>query len=165
MDQPLDAGLACLGCQPLGTLDVQGMKGLRSVFYVKTDRIHRTVRASKRVCDRSFVVNISFDRSCGSSRAKSPLARSGCLDAIRTESPRVRRRRTTRRPRNPVPPNTAMVRSFVAAMAQIRQLTVQVPSTACLLTTDDNVAYLIQMGTNIDAIRTDHLTPLQFDQQ
>ena len=58
-----------------------------------------------------------------------------------------------------------MVRSFVAAMAQIRQLTVQVPSTACLLTTDDNVAYLIQMGTNIDAIRTDHLTPLQFDQQ
>ena len=62
MDQPLDSDLPRLGCQPLGTLDVQGMKGLRSVFYVKTDRIHRTVRASKRVCDRSFVVNISFDR-------------------------------------------------------------------------------------------------------
>ena len=38
----------------------------------------------------------------------------------RTENPRLRRCRTTRRPRNPVPPNTATVRSFVTAMVQPR---------------------------------------------
>src|SRR5687768_11393375 len=38
------------------------------------------------------------------------------------ENPCLRRCRTTRRPRNPVPPNTATVYSLVAAMAQIRQL-------------------------------------------
>jgi hypothetical protein len=46
----------------LGTLDVQGMKSLRSVLDVKTDRIHRTVSASKHTRDRLFVVNIRFDR-------------------------------------------------------------------------------------------------------
>src|SRR5262249_30429597 len=37
---------------------------------------------------------------------------------MRTENPSLRRCRTTRRPRNPVPPNTATVRSFVTTMAQ-----------------------------------------------
>ena len=39
-----------------------------------------------------------------------------------------------------------MVRSFVAAMAQIRHFTIQVPSAACLLTTGDDIAYFLQMG-------------------
>src|SRR5262245_44766537 len=38
------------------------MKSLCSMFDVKTDRIHHTVSASKRACDRLFVVNIRFDR-------------------------------------------------------------------------------------------------------
>jgi hypothetical protein len=62
VDQPLDPGLACLSCQPLGTLDVQGMKSLCSVLDVKTDRIHHTESASKRARDRLFVVNVRFDR-------------------------------------------------------------------------------------------------------
>ena len=62
MDQPLDPALACLSCQPLGTFDVEGMKSLRSVLDVKTDRIHHTVNASKRTRDRLFVVNVRFDR-------------------------------------------------------------------------------------------------------
>ena len=62
MNQPLDPGLACLSCQPLGTLDVQRMKSLCSVLDVKTDRIHRTVSASKRTRDRLFIVDIRFNR-------------------------------------------------------------------------------------------------------
>jgi len=54
--------------------------------------------------------------------AHEPYAtRSGCRDAIRTLNSRLPRRRTTRLPRNPVPPNTVTVRPFVAAMTQIRQ--------------------------------------------
>ena len=46
----------------MGTLDVQGMKSLRSVFDVKTDRIHHSVSASKRTHDRLFIVDIRFNR-------------------------------------------------------------------------------------------------------
>ena len=62
MDQTLDHSLACLSCQLLGTRDVQGMKSLRSMLDIKTDRIHRTVSTGKRMRDRSVVVNIRFDQ-------------------------------------------------------------------------------------------------------
>jgi hypothetical protein len=39
-------------------------------------------------------------------------------------------RRTTQRPRNPVPPKTVTMRSFMAAEAQIRQLTPELTSIA-----------------------------------
>src|SRR5262245_20238073 len=65
-------------------------------------------------------MSAATDLSCGSSTATSASPRSGYLDAIRTEKPHLRRCRTTRRPRNPVPPNTATVRWSVTAMAQPR---------------------------------------------
>ncbi len=43
------------------------------------------------------------------------------------KKPALRRRQTTRRPRNPVPPNTTMERSCMVAMAQIRLLTTEQP--------------------------------------
>src|SRR4029450_4852323 len=61
------------------------------------------------------------DCSRGSSGPNCLYPPSGCLDAIRTRNSRERRCRTMRRPRNPVPPNTAMVRPFVATITQIRQ--------------------------------------------
>jgi hypothetical protein len=63
--------------------------------------------------------------------------------------PRSRRCRTTRRPRNPVPPNTVTVRSFVAGMLKFASScrstpdrTVQVTCDACLLPTINDVGYL-----------------------
>src|SRR5215467_4730179 len=38
------------------------MKSVRSVLDVKTDRIHHTVSASKRLRDRLVIVNVRFDR-------------------------------------------------------------------------------------------------------
>ena len=62
MDQPLDPGLVCLSCQPLGTLDVQGLKSLRSVLDVKTDRIHHTISADNGIGDGPFIVDVGLDR-------------------------------------------------------------------------------------------------------
>ena len=63
MNKPLDTSPVCLSRYPLGRLDVNGMKSLRSVLDVKTDRIYNAVGAGKRIRDRSFVVNIGVDGS------------------------------------------------------------------------------------------------------
>ena len=47
MNQPLNAGSLRLDCDPVGGLDMNGMKGLPPVFNVKTDRIHRAVGAQQ----------------------------------------------------------------------------------------------------------------------
>src|SRR5438552_7136269 len=70
------------------------------------------------------------DCSWGSSGPNCLYPRSGYLDAIRTGNSRERRCRTMRRPRNPVPPNTVMVRPFVATITQVRQFTSEL-LTAC----------------------------------
>ena len=62
MRKPLHSGSTCLNGNPLGRFDMHGMKSLRSVLDIKTDRIHRTVSTGKRMRDRSVVVNIRFDR-------------------------------------------------------------------------------------------------------
>ena len=61
MDEPFDAGSVCLSCNPLGRLDMHGMKGLPSVFDIKTDRIYHTVSASKCIGDRPLIVNVGVD--------------------------------------------------------------------------------------------------------
>ena len=47
MHEPLHSGSARLSCNPLGGLDVHGMKGFLPLLDVKTDRIHHTVSANK----------------------------------------------------------------------------------------------------------------------
>ena len=47
MYEPLHSGLACLSCNPSGSLDVHGLKGFLPLLDVKTDRIHHTVNATK----------------------------------------------------------------------------------------------------------------------
>jgi hypothetical protein len=49
MDEPFDPGSLRLSCDPLGRLDVDGMKRLRSVLDVKADCVHRAVSISKRL--------------------------------------------------------------------------------------------------------------------
>ena len=58
MNEPLDTGPARLHRHSLGRPDVNGMKSLRSVLDVKTDRIYNAVSAGKRIRDRSLVVNV-----------------------------------------------------------------------------------------------------------
>src|ERR1700724_2876859 len=82
------------------------MKRLPSTLDVKTDRIYHPVGACKCIGHGPLVVNVGCDRLK--------------LDAIRTENPCLRSCRTMRRRRNPVPPKTATVRSFMAAEARIR---------------------------------------------
>jgi hypothetical protein len=48
MDEPFDSGSLRLSRDPLGRLDVDGMKRLPSVLDVKADCIHRAVSISKR---------------------------------------------------------------------------------------------------------------------
>ena len=152
MRESLHSQSACLRCYPSGGFDVYGMKCLVSVLDIKTDRIDHSVSAGKRARDRLFVVNIGFDRlNLRIVTSKRLSLRSGCLDAIRTENPRLRRWRTMRRPRNPVPPNTVTVRAF--AMAQIRQLMSQTPRqvtwTGWLPTSVHDEGDLIEMGINL----------------
>ena len=61
MNEPIDTGTECLSRNPLGRLDVNGMKSLLSVLDVKTDRIYNAVRAAKPIRNRSLVVNIGLD--------------------------------------------------------------------------------------------------------
>lgn|SRR5512143_896692 len=148
MDQPLDSGLECLSCQPLGTLDVQGMKSLRSVFDVKTDRIHHTVSASKRMRDRLFVMNIRFDRlKLRIIKSKQPVS------AIRV--PRCNPNRkpmltemsndaAAEKPGSAEHGDGALVRGHGSNSPAF-----QVPWTACLPTTVHDVGYLIQMGVDL----------------
>jgi len=49
MNQPLNAGSLRLDCDPLGRLDMNGMKGLPPVFNVKTDYVHRAISVSERL--------------------------------------------------------------------------------------------------------------------
>ena len=51
MDEPFDAGSLRLNCDPLGRLDVDGMKRLPSLLEVKADCVHRAVSISKRIGD------------------------------------------------------------------------------------------------------------------
>ena len=49
MDEPFDPGSLRLSCDPLGRLDVDGMKRLPSLLDVKADCIHRAICISKRI--------------------------------------------------------------------------------------------------------------------
>ena len=49
MNEPLNSGSLRLSCDPLGKLDVDGMKRLPSLFDVKAYRIHRAVGIRKRI--------------------------------------------------------------------------------------------------------------------
>ena len=49
MDEPFDPGSLRLNCDPMGRLDMDGMKRLRSVLDVKTNYVHRAVSISKRL--------------------------------------------------------------------------------------------------------------------
>ena len=51
MDEPLDSSSVRLDCQPLSQLHVHRMERVPSALNVKTNRIHHTVSASKRVGD------------------------------------------------------------------------------------------------------------------
>jgi hypothetical protein len=51
MGEALHSGSACLSRYPFGRHDMHGMKSLLSVLDVKTDRIHHTVSAGKRIGD------------------------------------------------------------------------------------------------------------------
>ena len=50
--------LGVLELQPVGQLDMHGLKRLPSVLDVKTDRIYHTVSASKCIGDRPLIVNV-----------------------------------------------------------------------------------------------------------
>ena len=110
MCEAFDSGLACLTRYPLGRLDMYGMKGLLSAFDVKTDRIYHTVSAGKCIGDRPIVVDISLDRlKLRIIEPNSFLPRSDAgMRSVRNS--RLRRCQSTRRPRNPVPPNTVIAR-------------------------------------------------------
>src|SRR6266702_7968220 len=62
MDEPLSSGSARLDRQLLRRLHVHGMKCLRSVLDVQTDRIHHAVSSGTRIGDRPLVVDVGFDR-------------------------------------------------------------------------------------------------------
>ncbi len=49
MDEPFDSGSLRLSGDPLGKLDVDGMKRLPSALDVKADCIHRAVSISERI--------------------------------------------------------------------------------------------------------------------
>lgn len=49
MDEPFNSGSLRLNCDPLGRLDMDGMKRLRSVLDVKANCVHRAVSISKRL--------------------------------------------------------------------------------------------------------------------
>ena len=58
VNEPIDSSTVRLSRYPLGSLDVNGMKSLRSVLGVKADRIYNTVGAGKRIRDGPLVVNV-----------------------------------------------------------------------------------------------------------
>src|SRR5262245_1194356 len=63
------------------------------------------------------------DSMYGSSVPKNLRPRSGCRDAMRTDIPLSRRCRTTRRPRNPVPPRTVTnCRSMTFSLGKLKHL-------------------------------------------
>jgi hypothetical protein len=51
VNKPLDSSPVRLNCYPLSRLDMNGMKSLRSVLDVKTDRIYNAVSAGQRLRD------------------------------------------------------------------------------------------------------------------
>jgi hypothetical protein len=51
MDESFDPGSLCLSRDPLGSLDVDGMKRLSSLLDVKADRVDRAVSIRKRIGD------------------------------------------------------------------------------------------------------------------
>jgi hypothetical protein len=51
MDEPFDSGSLRLSCDPLGRLDVDGMKRLPSLLDVEADCIYYAVSISKRIGD------------------------------------------------------------------------------------------------------------------
>jgi len=63
MDEPFDSSSLRLSRDPLGRLDVDGMKRLPSVLDIKADCIHRAVSTSKRFGNRPLIMNVSLDRS------------------------------------------------------------------------------------------------------
>ena len=50
-EQTVDSSPVRLNCYPLSRLDMNGMKSLRSVLEVKTDRIYNAVSAGQRLRD------------------------------------------------------------------------------------------------------------------
>jgi len=61
VNKPLDSGPTSLSGDPLGGLDMNGMKRLLSLLDVKADRIYCPVSAGKRVHDRMLVLNVGLD--------------------------------------------------------------------------------------------------------
>ena len=51
MDESFDPRSLCLSRNPLGSLDVDGMKRLSSLLDVKADRVHNAVSIGKRIGD------------------------------------------------------------------------------------------------------------------
>jgi hypothetical protein len=51
VNEPIDTGTECLSRYPSGSIDVNGMKRLLSVFDVKANGIYNAVGAGKRICD------------------------------------------------------------------------------------------------------------------
>jgi hypothetical protein len=51
VNEPIDTGTERLSRDPLGNLDVNGMKSLLSVLEVKANRIYNAVGAGKRIRD------------------------------------------------------------------------------------------------------------------
>ena len=51
MDESFDPGSLCLSCDPLGSLDVDGMKRLSTLLDVKADCVDRAVSIRKRIGD------------------------------------------------------------------------------------------------------------------
>ncbi len=51
MDESFDPGSLCLSRNPLGSLDVDGMKRLSSLLDVKADCVHNAVSIGKRIGD------------------------------------------------------------------------------------------------------------------
>ena len=100
-----------------GGLDMHGMERLPSTLDVETDCIHCAVNASEGAGDRPLIVNVGLDKlNLRIIQTKQFVPSVGVPDATRTENPWLRRCRITRRPRNPVPPNTVTMQSLIAAM-------------------------------------------------
>jgi hypothetical protein len=63
MNEPFDSGSPRLSRDPLGRLDVDGMKRLKFPLDVKADCVHRAVSISKRIDNGPLIPNVHLNRS------------------------------------------------------------------------------------------------------
>jgi hypothetical protein len=101
-------GLACKSRQPFCGLHMDREKGVASALDVQADGVHDGNGIADRRQNGSIVIDVGLHRfDVRRASRKEHRLRSGCRDAIRTVKLASRRWRTMRRPRKPVPPNTA----------------------------------------------------------